>query len=92
MGSNHGSCWQRPHKLLKDSHQLIDETKETIGEFHYKDRTIQARLYSYDHDDTEETDENELSAKEKIEREDGILKKSGWRDEAKIKGLKDSKK
>jgi hypothetical protein len=30
-----------------------------------------------------------LSAKEKIERQDGILKKSGWRDEKKIKGLKD---
>jgi hypothetical protein len=30
-----------------------------------------------------------LSAKEKIERQNGILKKSVWRDETKIKGLKD---
>ena len=47
---------------------------------------------SCDHDDSEEPDENELSAKEKIERQDGILINSGWRDETKIKGLKDFKK
>jgi hypothetical protein len=28
-----------------------------------------------------------LSAKDKIERQDGILKKWGWRDETKKKGL-----
>jgi hypothetical protein len=33
-----------------------------------------------------------LSAKEKIERQDGIMKKSEWRDEKKIKELKDFKK
>jgi hypothetical protein len=33
-----------------------------------------------------------LSAKEKIERQDGILKRSGWRDETNIKGLKDFEK
>ena len=31
---------------------------------------------SCDHDDLEEPDEDELSAKEKIERQDGIMKKS----------------
>jgi hypothetical protein len=32
---------------------------------------------SFDHDDSENPDEDELSAKEKIERQDGILKRSG---------------
>ena len=47
---------------------------------------------SCDHDDSENPDEDELSAKEKIERQDGILKRSGWRDETNIKGLKDFEK
>jgi hypothetical protein len=47
---------------------------------------------SCDHDDSKEPNKDELSAKEKIECQDGILKKSRWRDETKIKGIKDFKK
>ena len=57
---------------------------ETIWEIQYKNRTYQADFTYNDscyHDDLEEPDEDELSAKENIERQDGILKKSGWRDE-----------
>jgi hypothetical protein len=91
-GSNHGVCWQRPHELVEDILQLNDETKETIREIQYKNRTIQADFTdddSCDHDDSEKPDEDVLSAKEKIERQDGILKKWGWIDETKKKGLKD---
>jgi hypothetical protein len=89
-GSNHESCWQRPHEFLKDILQLNNETKEKIWEIHYKNRTIQADFTyddSCDHDDSEKPDEDVLSAKEKIERQNGILKKWGWRDETKKKGL-----
>jgi hypothetical protein len=83
-GSNQVGYWQRPHEFLEEILQLNDETEKTFREIHYKNITIQADFTdddSCDHGDSEESKEDELSAKEKIECQDGILKKSGWRDE-----------
>ena len=71
-------------ELVEDILQLNDETNEKIWEIHYNNITIQADFTdddSCDHGDSEEPKEDELSTKEKIERQDGIVKKSGWRDE-----------
>ena len=52
---------------------------ETIREIQFKYRTILADFTdddSCDHDDSEEPDKDDLDAKEKFERQDGILIKS----------------